>query len=582
VTRQQLREVIETIAPKLEEVLSPNQPEARGIVERIQEILKTEKPPAPDEDDRRATLPRVLCRPGFSMNISPSFRMIRGYAFDASTNGHRARRQVIQNLLQKEPQGLERVRLHMEMAEIAETLEIKDEHLHHTSLARSGLVNLLETDPQNGEAYALLSIVDRDNPQAVKEALANALRVDPKNPRANLLHLADQFDETFLRAAFQQQEPPAHAGTEPGLRRMFDEGLSDEQLATLENDVAALNRQRVGILIEAEKREDLAACLRIIQLGWTMHGDMSMALATQKRSPDELYEVFRARNMQALAQGFTKENVVEWEVVLRMANESPEVLGFMLATAVASGTLDKLFSGAKETQRMSEFFTQVGQRLNTISEQEDEPKQAALACETLCWYMILRGHGDSMPVMLFRGIKHNPARYGLLIVLMALTMGLDGSDAESWACAEMLLTVCPSLEMRLTCAFLATRQGEQEKALAYLDSVSDEEERVLETLARRCAILLWFDQSPNALKRVRRLWGEIDEDIVLQRVLQRNDDGKYVIKEEGSRELVIESMLLLLALEGKKDSALQLLRKAGEAEKFSKNEEQELEKELKR
>ena len=232
-----LEPVILEAAQKIEAKHGPQRPEALGLVERVEAILRTQ---ATEDRDPVGTqkLVRKMSAFTLTMGINPSLGGHSGVLMDRSKHAQAAYYKMLESRVDTDAGEVRRL---LKMADAAEVL--KDETKKNLCLDRAtGAARaLISREPENARAHALLAdaLGWREGLEAeTQQAVQQALKLDEKQLLARFLkherEIAQLGEETFTRQSARLED--RYANDMELLKKSHANPLTEDELAAMKKN----------------------------------------------------------------------------------------------------------------------------------------------------------------------------------------------------------------------------------------------------------------------------------------------------------------------------------------------------------
>jgi hypothetical protein len=565
-----LEPVLLEAARKIEARHAPLRPEAQGLAERVEAILRAQAP-----EKRDVAGPEKLAGKMTSLQlffgINPSLGGRSGVRMDRSKHAQAAYYQRLE--MTKERDAAEVLRW-LQMADAAGTLE--DEGKRNLCLDRAvGAARALITrEPGNAQAQALLAdaLGWREGLEAeTLEAIQQALKLDEKQLLARLLknerEIARYGEETFTRRPARLED--RYTGELELLKKSQASPLTAEELAEMQKRAAPHIEAAGGLMKAAAEAGDFILFCR----AWKAEVDLlNLVLVARlpKMMPHDTDALaLRGAYLQGGIKNFVKvmSHASAAGAALKLAGEDAERVGGVALCYALGLFMQAGASGQPPDAKALTVVDAAMQRLEEITQRAKGPAAARAHESMVMLDTFLAMAGRKVPERqddsLIEALKLDAEGYMTLSMLTGLTK--DGTASQ--ALAEMQLAILPNTMNRRLCAACAAAMGDWDSAFRHLDILRKESPDDLMVLSQRVATVLKQSQGAAALDKAAALYGEVNADNVLEKTAALAAD---------ERAAFVKNLALFLALRHQKENALALLVKAVEAKAMKEGDAAEL------
>ncbi len=571
--------LVRKIAPQIEEAALTHNPEAGGLVLRIEQMLDLPPLKLTPTTSVREQLASQLESEGFIYSAGGAglADVWAGYEFDPSPE---ARYEHLEELRLKALQQPKDTAVIFMMWETSKALgRQKDvEILQHMLL--SVCQEQVELHPVDAEAHAQLAEarqrVAHDREKAEQSA-ARALTLDASQARARLVRLRQRYWQ-WISAQDQQADDTT-----------MDKRFADNMLAKPLDDTrfTAFQETQKALIAEADAliespQTDLACLLRATYLlhRIVLRGNEARACREQPRPANAGYLMMQ----MLIEKPQTFATPARFTQALNLAHDEPEIIGSLLnervryhravtslyPQAVQAGIPIRLPGKDTKTKLSFDFKTGFksattpllpGETTEEIKLVEDGLRllesigrnstglRAALAYEAHYRVELLAQQLDRRmehPEFVLKSLALAPARFGTLTALVMVAKSDPKSSPVLLALAEARLAIMPSYKIRLETAAAYTRQRQWSRA---------------EELLRKCVQESPHDPWAWNQRIVNQLQGDTsDQSIALVRAWYEKGRaalGRQPAVATGERLRFVRNYLLFSCMDGQWDSAIE-------------------------
>jgi hypothetical protein len=565
-----LEPVLLEAARKIEAKHAPLHPEAQGLVERVEAILRAQAPEK-REVVGKEKLAQKMTVFQLTFGINPSLGGHSGIWVDRSRQAMAAYYQMLESRVDTDAGE---VRRWLKMADAAEVL--KDDAKKNLCLDRAaGAARALITrEPKNAGAHALLAdaLGWREGLEAeTLQAIQQALKLDKQHLLARFLkherEIARYGEETFTRQAARLED--RFSGEFELLTKSQASPLTEDELADMQKRGAPIIETTGDLMKAALAEGDFVLFCRAwsTQVKLLNHVLLAKLPRDMPRDTDALE--LKTAYLQSVLKNFVKimSQTLAANAALKLAGEDAERVGGVALCYALGLFMQAGASGQPPDAKALSVIDTAMQRLKVISQQR-KGQDAARAHESMAMLAAFLGMaGQKVPLKLdeslIEALKQDAEGYMTLSMLTGLTK--DGPASQ--ALAEMQLAILPNTMNRRLCAACAAAMGDWDSAFRHLDILRKESPDDLTVLSQRVATVLKQSQSTDALDKAAALYGEVNADNILE---------KTAALAEDERAAFLKNHALFLALRRQKDNALALLVKAVEAKAMKEGDAAEL------
>ncbi len=571
---EELHALIREVAAKMEEKYKGQRPEADGLVQRVEEMLAAPEPPEVDEADR----PRMLAKQMVLMNGEFYFQAVvngvRGPVFDSSETGYMQRYQDLESASTRDAEEVWRW---LDMAEAARKLKWKDKEEMCSQRALGAARALVDREPKNAEAHALLGMALEWSSEKLAE-LQTALKLDPRQTLA-LLELIQRREHQALdnavlgQATAMEQKPLSDVAVAQAL---YERTPADENRAAYERQLPEVRHDLDRVLALAEEQGNLVTYLRTAYSLKELGFHQETLAAAARREPQESYEGFFAR-VKSLALDnsltvFADDSVLR--TALKLAADDPEATGTVILMALMGDITKQAKSQQRPTEPRMLLLRETFARLLEMAG-SGESLRAARACEgvflTELFLVALLQREPTHAELLARAVHLDPFCQRTQGLVAGMCLGAPRKNHVRTAGAALALTelaLLPGLQTRRMCAVAACLMNDWPAAHRHLDACLKENPEDLALLIQKAVTFLKESQSAAAQKKAALYFSKIES-------LREKPEFK---PSKGDLNLIASNHILFLMLGGKNDAARKELTAAQRDKLLDENECKELEK----
>jgi len=561
--------LIRETAVKIEQKFKGVNAEADGLLQRVEETLALPKPPEADKNDRNQLLASKMTLLTVQSKASANLSGIRGFVFDDSNMGYMQR---YHDLEATKASDAEEVLRWLEMSEAAEHLKWQDKEEVCSQRALGAARALIEREPKNAEAHALLAAaLDWKDGADKLAALQAALKLDPKQPRALQMLLDRRIEKAFEVAALRREYGLEEKAPKDADRALYEQPLLEEEVRVFEKNQDALKREADQLLRLALERGSLATYLKTLGNLAEMRGQIDLIAAAGKRAPEDSFEQFLLRKVFLLTNlVFTLiEKEEHLRDALQLADENPEAMGTIMLISMIGDAMNQIMHQKTPAPGKAELIETTLAKLINMANADDSLK-AARASEAVAvaeFMRLMMGKKPEDAKMLLRAIRLDPFRHRDLGLLLAYCM-FSSNQNGGYALTQMQLALLPNFETRRMCAAAATSLHDWPAAHRYLDTCLREKPEDVSLMNQRAATLLRENQSKATQKKADMIYDKIEPLL--------KDQGANLSKDE--RLDLLRNRVLFLCIYGKNDEAKSALNAAIQGKLISEDDSKELEK----
>ena len=561
--------LIREAAVKIEQKFKVVNAEADSLLERVEETLALPKPPEADKNDRNQLLASKMTLLTVQSKASANLSGIRGFVFDDSSIGYMQR---YHDLEATNTSDAEEVLRWLEMKEAAEHLKWQDKEAVSGQRALGAARALIEREPKNAEAQALLAgALDWKDGADKLASLRAALKLDPKQPRALEMLLDRRIEKALEVAALRREYGLEEQAPKDANRALYEQPLLEEEVRVFEKNQNALKREADQLLSLALARGSLATYLKILGNLAIMRGQTDLIEAASKRAPDDSFEDFQKHRAMLLTnQVFTLiEKEEHMRGALQLADENPEAMGTIMLISMIGDAMNQIMNQKTPAPGKAELIETALAKLINMANADDSLK-AARASEAVAvaeFMRLMMGKKPEDAKMLLRTIRLDPFRHRTLGLLMAYCM-FSSNQTGCYALTQMQLALLPNFETRRMCAAAATSLHDWPAAHRYLETCLREKQDDVSLMNQRAATLLRENQSKATQKKAAMIYDKIEPLL--------KEQAANLTKDE--RHDLLRNRVLFLCIYGKNDEAKSALAAAIQSKAISEDDGKELEK----
>jgi|JI6StandDraft_1071083.scaffolds.fasta_scaffold09138_3 hypothetical protein len=565
-----LQPVMLEAAQKIEARHGSQRPEAQGLVERVEAILRTQ---APEKRDPVGTekLVRKMSAFTLTMGINPSLGGRSGVLLDRSQQAQAAYYQRLESRVDTDAGEVQRW---LKMADAADVL--KDETKKNLCLDRAvGAARaLISREPENARAHALLAdaLGWREGLEAeTQQAMQQALKLDEKQLLARFLkherEIAQFGEQTFTRQSARLED--RYVNDMELLKKSQANPLTEDELAAMKKNATPCIESSGALMKAAMEAGDFVIFCRTWKAELHLLNLVLVAKLPKEMPHDTDAKAMQAAYLQGTMKNFVKvmSHKTEAGAALLLADTDAERVGgvalcYALGLFMQAGT-----SGQPPDAQALSVIDKAMQRLEEIAQRRKGP-DAARAHESLVMLATFLGMaGQKVPQkidgLLIEALKQDAEGF----MTLSMLTGLAKEEPASQALAEMQLAVLPNQTNRRLCAACASAMGDWDSAFRHLDVLRKEAPDDLTVLSQRVATLLKQNLSSASLDKAAALYADVNADNIIT---------KTAALEADERTAFLKNYALFLALRHQKENALALLTKAVEEKAIKEVEATEL------
>jgi len=368
--------LIRETAVKIEQKFKGVNAEADNLLERVEETLALPKPPEVNKNDRNQLLASKMTLLTVQSKASANLSGIRGFVFDDSNIGYMQR---YHDLEATKASDAEEVLRWLEMSEAAEHLKWQDKEEVCSQRALGAARALIEREPKNAEAQALLAAaLDWKDGADKLAALQAALKLDPKQPRALQMLLDRRIEKAFEVAALRREYGLEEKAPKDADRALYEQPLLEEEVRVFEKNQDALKREADQLLRLALERGSLATYLKTLGNLAEMRGQIDLIAAAGKRAPEDSFEQFLLRKVFLLTNlVFTLiEKEEHLRDALQLADENPEAMGTIMLISMIGDAMNQIMHQKTPAPGKAELIETTQAKLINMAIADDSLKAA--------------------------------------------------------------------------------------------------------------------------------------------------------------------------------------------------------------
>jgi len=561
-----LEPVMLEAARRIEAKYGRKHPEAQGLVERVEAILRTEAPEKRDPVGAEK-LAREMAVFTLTMAINPSLGAHSGVLLD---RGKLAQAAYYQRLESRVDTDAGEVQRWLKMADAAEALEDEAKKSLCLDRAAGAARALITREPNNARAQALLAdaLGWREGLEAeTLKALQQALKLDEEQLLARLLmherKIGQLGEETFTRQSARLED--RFFNDMELLKKSHANPLTEDELAAMKKKATPCIESSGTLMKEAMEAGDFVIFCRTWKAELHLLNLVLVAKLPKEMPHDTDAKAMQAAYLQGTMKNFVKvmSHKTEAGAALLLAGTDAERVGGVALCYALGLFMQAGASGQPPDAQALTVIDTAMQRLEEISQRRKGP-DAARAYESLVMLATFLGMaGQKVPQnideSLIEALKQDSEGY----LTLSMLTGLAKEEPASQAFAEMLLAILPNQMNRRMCAACASAMGDWDSAFRHLDVLRKEAPDDLKVLSQRVATLLKQNLSSVSLDKAASLYADVNADNIIT---------KTAALEADERTAFLKNYALFLALRHQKENALSLLTKAMEEKVIKEGE----------
>ncbi len=571
---QEVRQVISDAAAKIEARYGPAHEEARGLADRVRELIGKKA-----EAAKPVTVVQKLAKEMHPTIISLSFggaeigHRTRGFEYD---NQAATRRQRVLELKAEKPS----IQTLAELWELTHDLHLPEESARYREALLKACQQAVRERPGDAEAHAWLAdarFITLGRLSEAEKAAREALKHDAHHLRARFVMTGIKAERVFNHLAGLDTD--SRSASDAFLEKLVELHPSEQLVKE------AVSRARVLLaeldVLESGTDDDLALLLRCLWLRRFLENRIHLA-ETSVDLVSTPVEVIAARSSRARKP--VLRDVATLRKALRLAADDSEAYASIFLQWVSDAAIkgvtspNKAAPGDKHqaTATLLQSETANGRTRETevpgfvLSMPEEERKvfeeasahltarlrtatgrEAALLHETLCRMDIHGFYGGRFQFgtrHLLEGLRLDPSRLFLLGFLYPLCQGEFEDEALSAAVFEMLLAVDPCQKHRQSVAALVSSLGLHRRADELLDRCLRDEPEDYMLWNQKVVFMLKRDSTEESLRKAAA---------VFEKVKEMPSFASAPVNNDG-RLLFVKNYILFQAMQGLWEDAIGL------------------------